>query len=76
MMHEILSQSPPYAYINKDGKLVGYALDLMEKIHQLTEIRYTIHLVKDGKYGSNSSGTWNGMVGELINGVSKPHSQT
>lgn len=49
---------------------MGYALDLMEKIHQLTGIKYTVHLVKDGNYGSNRTGEWNGMVGELIRGVS------
>ena len=34
-------------------------------------IDYQIHPVKDGNYGyKQSDGTWDGMVGELINKVS------
>jgi ABC-type amino acid transport substrate-binding protein len=32
---------------------------------------YEFNIVKDGKYGAtNEDGTWNGMIGELLNGVS------
>ncbi|KAI8508399.1 Glutamate receptor 2, partial [Branchiostoma belcheri] len=48
----------------------GYAVDMLEKIAAIVNFTYKIHIVADGKYGSENetTGKWNGMVGELIEG--------
>ena len=49
----------------------GYCADLAKKIASIVDIDYKIVPVKDSAYGSrDENGTWNGMVGELIRGVS------
>ena len=54
----------------------GFLIDLMTHIMQPYDIEYEISFVKDGAYGAQSEdGTWNGMIGELLRGVS-PHSNT
>ena len=46
----------------------GYNLDLIESISKILGFNYTIRIVEDGNYGSydSTSGTWNGMIGELL----------
>lgn len=50
----------------------GYCIDLLNKLQEELGFQYKIHLVKDGLYGSKNktTGEWNGMMGELIGGVS------
>ncbi len=49
----------------------GYALDVAKKVAKIVGYQYRIQPVLDGKYGSQEkNGSWNGMVGELIRGVS------
>jgi len=49
----------------------GYVADLAAEVSKRVGIDYTIRPVKDGKYGAVlDNGTWNGMIGELIKGVS------
>ncbi|XP_072018830.1 glutamate receptor ionotropic, kainate 2-like isoform X1 [Amphiura filiformis] len=47
----------------------GFCVDMLEKIAQKVGIKYKIHIVKDGNYGSKDAetGKWNGMVGEILN---------
>ena len=48
----------------------GFCVDLLREIAAQTNMSYKIHLVRDGKYGASmANGSWNGMVGELIDGV-------
>ena len=50
----------------------GYCIELLKKISQLLEFNYTLYEPEDRKYGSMlPNGSWNGMVNELIQGVSK-----
>ena len=49
----------------------GYCADLAKKIADKIGIIYKIVPVKDGAYGSDDNGTWNGMVGQLVRKVSK-----
>lgn len=52
--------------------LEGYAIDLLTELTQSLGFNYTLHIVKDGKYGSKDpEGNWNGMVGEIIRKVSQ-----
>ena len=48
----------------------GYCADLAKKIADSIGFRYKIVPVRDKKYGAvDDTGTWNGMVGELIRHV-------
>ena len=74
-------QSEPFLYTIEGGKekgltgndrYEGYAVDLAKMIMDRAKVsHYEIIPVKDENYGScDDNGTWNGMVGELIRGVS------
>ncbi|KAL3879138.1 hypothetical protein ACJMK2_031449 [Sinanodonta woodiana] len=57
-----------------DGRyLEGYCIDLAKKVQEQcsTPFEYTFKLVSDNGYGNwdKDTGTWNGMIGEMINGV-------
>jgi len=47
----------------------GFIPDLLESLARRLGFDYEIRLVRDGMYGSQNAGTWNGMIGELIRGV-------
>lgn len=50
----------------------GYCIDLLDRIAEHRQFKYTIHEVRDKAYGSkDANGKWNGMVGELQRGVSR-----
>ncbi|XP_040071934.1 glutamate receptor ionotropic, kainate 2 isoform X2 [Ixodes scapularis] len=67
-------KNPPYTMLKKDAHLrvgndrfEGYCVDLMDALAKKIGFQYSLHLVKDGLYGSpTSSGEWNGMIRELI----------
>ncbi len=75
-------QTAPYLMMkeyDQDGKPLtgndryeGFCADVAEQIARIVDFEYKVVPVKDGKYGGiNADGTWNGMVGELIRGVSR-----
>ena len=48
----------------------GYIADLTAAVAEVAKFRYEFRLVADNAYGTpNASGYWNGMVGEVIDGV-------
>ncbi|EEC18647.1 ionotropic glutamate receptor, putative [Ixodes scapularis] len=50
-----------------NDRFEGYCVDLMDALAKKIGFQYSLHLVKDGLYGSpTSSGEWNGMIRELI----------
>ncbi|ESN96468.1 hypothetical protein HELRODRAFT_95450 [Helobdella robusta] len=51
-----------------NSKYEGYCADLTKMIAEMIKFDYKIIPVKDKKYGSNDTGTWDGMVGELLRG--------
>lgn len=55
-----------------NDKYEGYCVDLASEIAKHIGIKYKIAIVPDGKYGARDPNTkiWNGMVGELVYGVS------
>lgn len=58
----------PYT-MGKASKLEGYCIDLISEIASKLGLTYKVHLVKDNRYGQmDSSGNWNGMIGEVIRG--------
>lgn len=50
----------------------GYCVDLATEIARHCGFKYKLTIVADGKYGARDAETkiWNGMVGELVYGVS------
>ncbi|XP_014187915.1 glutamate receptor U1 [Haplochromis burtoni] len=58
----------PYA-MSKGSELEGYCIDLISELSKKLGFKYNLHLVKDNRYGAmDSSGNWNGMIGEVIRG--------
>ena len=54
-------------------KSLNTFLVLLQKVAEMVGFDYDIHLVYDGKYGTKQAdGSWNGMIGELLSGVSCP----
>lgn len=65
-------------YIMRKGndRFQGFAVDLIAEVAKMLDFEYEIHLVHDGNFGSRqANGDWNGMVGELLAGVSPGHTR-
>ena len=46
-------------------------MDLLSEVAKKLGLKYKVHLVKDSAYGrQDESGNWNGMIGEVVRGVS------
>lgn len=55
---------------NKDGKLEGFSIDLIEQIAEMLSFRYEVYLSPDGLYGGwNDETGYTGIVGEVTNNV-------
>lgn len=49
----------------------GFSIDVLDALAKILGFKYDIYQVSDSKYGSQlTNGTWNGMIGELINKAS------
>lgn len=57
---------------NAKEKYEGFIIDLLNDLSAMVDFRYDIVLVPDNNYGAknDSSGEWNGMVREVMEGVS------
>lgn len=62
------SDTPLYG----NERFEGYCMDLLKELANILGFTYEVHLVEDGKYGSQdeTTGQWNGMVRELMDHVS------
>lgn len=57
--------------MSKGAQLEGFCMDLLSEVAKKVGFKYKVQLVKDGAYGrQEESGNWNGMVGEVVRGVS------
>ena len=57
-----------------NDRFEGFAVDLIQEVATMLKFDYEIYLVHDGNFGSKrSDGSWNGMIGELLQGVSQMH---
>lgn len=72
-------QEAPYVMLKKNAdqfvdneRYEGYCVDLAAEIAKHCGFKYQLKIVGDGKYGARDAETkiWNGMVGELVYGVS------
>lgn len=49
----------------------GFSIDVLDALAKILGFKYDIYQVADSKYGSQlPNGSWNGMIGDLINKVS------
>lgn len=53
----------------KDGKMAGFAVDLMDKISNKANFDYELYVTPDGSYGTPINGNASGMVGEVMHKV-------
>ena len=71
-------QEEPFVQLKPDhydrkgnDRYEGYCIDLLKATAAMLGFQYQIYLVPDGQFGDkNPDGSWNGLVGELMNGVS------
>jgi hypothetical protein len=55
-----------------NDRFEGFCIDLINQLAEMYKFNFTIYKVADNKYGTpNEKGEWNGLVGDLINGVNK-----
>ena len=57
----------------EDGTIYyeGFCIDLLKQLAKMLHFTYEIYPSPDGQYGGiTENGTWDGMVGELVNKVS------
>lgn len=60
----------------KGGQLEGFCIDLLSEVAKKVGFKYKVQMVKDASYGrQDETGNWNGMIGEVVRGVST-HSLT
>jgi len=52
------------------GELEGFCIDLLKRLSDMMGFTYTLYEVEDGNFGTKVGGTWNGIVGDIIQGVS------
>ena len=58
---------------HEDGSVSyeGYCIDLLKELARNLKFTYEIYPSPDGLYGAETeNGTWNGMIGEIVNEVS------
>ena len=57
---------------SKDGEeFEGFSVDLIKKLQEKLNFHYELYLVPDNKFGARlETGEWNGVVGEILSGVS------
>jgi ABC-type amino acid transport substrate-binding protein len=69
-------QDPPFVMKRKgnfsgNDRWEGFLIDLIEAIAKELKFKYELYEVPDGNYGGlTPSGEWNGMIKEVMMGVS------
>ena len=74
-------QEEPYVMYKKseqtlvgNDRFEGFCIDLLDAISRIVNFKYEFHLVRDKKYGTtNKDGEWDGMIREILDGVSRCH---
>jgi len=58
--------------LSGNDRFEGFGIDLIHELSLMLGFNYTFHLQEDGVYGSMIRETkeWNGMIKELLDGVS------
>ena len=62
----------PVSTMSDDGgeSFYGFSIDIIETLSKVMNFSYSYTLPNDGQWGAQSAqdGTWNGMIGMLIDG--------
>ena len=53
----------------KDVKYSGYVVDILDKLSQALGVTYEISIVPDNRYGKKEGDKWNGLIGQVCDGV-------
>ena len=57
-----------------NDRFEGYCIELLQKLADVLDFKYELYLVHDNNFGGRlADGNWNGMVGEVLAGVSVCH---
>lgn len=67
----MLKNSPKQ--LSGNERYEGFSIDFIEELSRQLHFSYEIREVADNKYGvavDKEKGVWNGMIGEVIQGVS------
>jgi len=51
----------------------GYLVELVAKISEIANFKYTIYEQPDSKFGLLKDGEYDGMIGEVVSGVTPFH---
>uniref|UniRef100_A0A915DKL5 Ionotropic glutamate receptor L-glutamate and glycine-binding domain-containing protein n=1 Tax=Ditylenchus dipsaci TaxID=166011 RepID=A0A915DKL5_9BILA len=55
--------------MDKNSQFEGFCIDLLEELSNDLGFTYSIHVVRDNKYGGDTgNGSWDGMIGEIMRG--------
>lgn len=61
----------PHGNRTREVTYYGYIPDLVQRLSQVVGFDFELRLARDGRYGHRrSDGTWDGMIGELLQSVS------
>lgn len=63
-----LQDKPWVMESDSGGSHRGFMIDLLQKVSKISDFNYTLTYVKDGKYGRETGGNWDGAIGELVAG--------
>lgn len=57
-----------------NDRFEGYCIELLQKLASILDFKYELYLVHDNNFGARlADGHWDGMVGEVLAGVSVCH---
>lgn len=60
-----------YENMTGNDRFEGYCVELLHELSKILDFKYELYLVHDNKFGARlSDGSWNGMIGEVLAGVS------
>ncbi|KHJ88798.1 hypothetical protein OESDEN_11399 [Oesophagostomum dentatum] len=77
LIDSMINNERPYVMLKKNhyelyanSKFEGFCIDLLAELSKDLGFTYTIHAVRDGKYGNDvyGNGSWDGMIGEILRG--------
>jgi len=73
LVKHVSRQIEPYLMVNGTDSWTGYygmIVDTLHAIERIADVTFELTVVPDGKFGSLTGGTWDGMIGQIINDVS------
>lgn len=70
-----LFQALPWSFKTKDlksGEMIwtGYCVEFIAQISEMLNFDYELKEPKNGTFGKVVNGVWNGVIGDLVSGVS------